>query len=275
MRTHIDWLTFTMTPEYPDDTHEGYAQALERAFTSMFGNDLTSKAFGGTWERRERSRAPYVDAWSMNNDTVTLFASPMLTHCCIEISGKGCEALIAKGLLQQALKCAKDRVTRIDIASDIETDVKPREFVEQTTSKRMRSGGYQVSDKGETCYVGSQKSDRYARVYRYNPPHPRGHLLRVEHVFRRDYARQVVKAVLASGEDAVAAAAGKAFGWAHNVWHSEGANEDAIMDIVGAQRGGKNTIGWLVTSVAPAIKRLVADGTIRDPERFFEAHFLP
>lgn len=227
----------------------------------------------GEAKQRERSRAPYTYAWEWKATNVVIFASPTLSHFTVEISGQGCEHLIRVGAMQKVIAAVADRVTRIDIASDIETDVKPLDFVEKVKHKRMRASGYQKSESGETCYVGSQKSDRYARVYRYNDPHPRKHLLRVEHVFRREAAKLVCGAVRNKGIDSVTEAAGAIFGWCHSTWEL-GDNIGIDISPVKAERNGGKTVNWLLTAVAPAFKRLVADGTIQNPQEFLSAYFL-
>jgi len=273
MRTHIDWITFTMGMAYADESDDAYANAIAYGFEDMFGRELLAEAFGGNWVKNERSRAPYTDAWSIQNGFITLFASPNLTHCCVEISGQGCEALIAKDLLHKVLELCADRVTRIDVASDIETTVKPTEFVSQMNHERMRTSGHVVSDTGETFYVGSQKSDRYARVYRYNEPHPRSHMLRIEHVFRREYAKVVARKITSAGTEAVAKSAGEAFGWAHESWKPE-ATQDVDLSVVKAESTMGGTVFWLIKSVAPAFKKLVAKGIIPNPEQFLRDYFL-
>jgi len=279
MRTHIDWLTFTMTMRYDsqisDDRSlaEVYADTMEKTWMATFPPALLALAFGGEWDKQERSRAPYTDAWTLKNAGVTLFASPSLTHCCVEISGSGCERLIEQGSMQDVLQSVHERVTRIDIASDIQTTTEPKEFVAITSHERMRASGYQNSDSGQTCYVGSQKSDRYARVYRYNAPHPRAHLLRIEHVFRRDYAKKVAAECLENDLADIADAAGRAFGWSHPTWQTSG---DVAVDlsIVSAERNAGKTIYWMVNSVAPAFRRLCEDGVITNPEEFIRQYFL-
>jgi len=259
---------------YNDDLENPYASAIETAFHVTFGVDLVKAVFGGAWRKGEKSRAPYTDVWTDPEGGITLYASPNLVHCCVEISGQGCEKIIQQERMYDVLgKCA-DRTTRIDIATDIETSTPPAEFVSIVSHDRMRASGYQKSETGETCYVGSKKSDRYARVYRYFAPHPRSHLLRIEHVFRRKYAKSVAAAILGTSVEGAAAAAGKAFGWAHSEWRLD-IRETPDISIVAAERGGSSTVAWLVRSVAPAIRRLIADGTIRDPDEFFERYFKP
>jgi hypothetical protein len=279
MRTHVDWITFTMTMRYQSSypetfsTADVYAKAMEDTWEENFDRELLAEAFGGSWMKNEFSRAPYVDAWQLPDRGITLFASPTLNHCCVEISGQGCETLIAKGLLNQVLQHVHSRVTRVDLASDIETQIKPSEFVEKRTHKRMQSDGYQNSKTGETCYIGSQKSDRYARVYRYNNPHPRAHLLRIEHVFRKAYAKKVAESILKDGIGNVVSAARDAFGWEHPVWEM-GGDGGSDISIIKEKRATGKTVFWLVNSVAPAFRRLCEDGTISDPEAFIRAYFL-
>lgn len=274
MRTHIDWLTFTMPMVYDDVTAEAYASAVDNAFSSTFNSETLKTAFGGHWKKNEKSRAPYVDAWKLGDGGTTLFASPNLSHCCIEISGGGCERLIKAKILDTVLAAVCERTTRIDMATDIETGTSPTEFTAVTTHERMRASGYQKSETGETCYVGSQKSDRYARVYRYTEPHPRANLLRIEHVFRRDYAKVVARACTGTMLENVAKSAGEAFGWAHRDWNIEATSTPDI-SITAPEKAAGKTVSWLVRSAAPAIQRLITDGTIRDPQAFFEAYFLP
>jgi len=259
---------------YQSEAREDYAYAIQSGLLAIFSDDLVRTVFGGAWAHEKRSRAPYKDTWMDAEAGISVYASPNLTHATIEISGSGCEKLIESGNIGAILGSCYERVTRIDVATDIETSTTPSEFVFFLTHERMRASGYQKSETGETCYIGSKKSDRYARVYRYYAPHPRSHLLRIEHVFRREYAKSVAKAVLDTSAEGVAEAAGKAFGWGHVDWQP-GAAQHADISIVAAERGQSSTVTWLVRSVAPAIKRLIADGTIKDADAFFETYFKP
>jgi len=279
MRSHIDWLTFTMVPRYGTfdneemSVGEDYAAAIEQAWIATFDPDTLGGAFGGEWEKQEKSRAPYTDAWTQKERGLSLYAGISLNHCCVEISGQGCEILIQNGLMESVLSSVQERVTRIDIACDIQTQLQPSLFVAETKHKRMRSSGYQKSASGETCYVGSRTSDRFARVYRYSEPHPRAHLLRVEHVFHKAYAKKVAEAILSDGVNSVARSAGEAFGWNHDVWDPS-SNWVPDISIVSAERNAGKTVFWLVNSVAPSFKRLCESGVILDPEAFLKQFFL-
>lgn len=274
MRNHVDWLTFTIPMVYFGTEDDAYASAINNGFTDLFGDALRDMWLAGAWQSQERSRAPYSDAWVMQGDGITLFASPNLTHACVEVSGQGCERLIKLGVLNDVISACTERITRIDIACDIETTTKPQEFVKVLSHARMRTSGQVVSDTGETCYVGSQKSERYARVYRYNKPHPRSHLLRIEHVFRKEYAKKVAAALVSEGMAGVAAAAGNVFGWSHEIWQPA-VIQSAEISVVYEHRTTGKTVFWLVNSCASAFKRLCADGTISDPEEFLKRYFMP
>jgi len=279
MRTHVDWLTFTMIPRYGTydasnmTVGEDYATAIEHAWIETFDAETLAGAFGGKWEKQEKSRAPYTDAWSLAGQGIVLYAGVSLNHCCVEISGSGCEILIEANLLERIIMAVQERITRIDIASDIETQIRPTEFVAALKHNRMRSSGHQLSASGETCYVGSRKSERYARVYRYFAPHPRAAYLRVEHVFRGDYASDVAYSVNNFSLANVACAAGEAFGWAHDTWKPD-CEEEVDLSIVKAERTSGSTIYWMMKQVAPAFKRLCAEGIITDPEKFLQDYFI-
>lgn len=274
MRTHIDWLTFTIPMVYASEENNDYAMAVQAGLLALFPDNLVKTVFNGAWSHEKRSRAPYKDTWMDAEAGISVYASPNLTHATVEISGTGCEKLIANGTISEILRGAHERITRIDVATDIETSTTPSEFVFFTSHDRMRASGFQKSETGETCYAGSKKSDRYARVYRYFPPHPRSHLLRIEHVFRRQYGKVVAKGLLESSLESIAEAAGKAFGWSHVDWKPEAA-QHADISIVKPERAAGNTVTWLVRSVAPAIRRLIADGTIKNPDEFFDTYFKP
>jgi len=274
MRSHIDWLTFTLTPRWMEQTADDhYSAQLANALFYDLGADVAGGVFAGEWEKLEHGRAPYKDAWTIAASGITIFATEGLHHFCVEISGAGCERLLEIQAMRGLLEKVRERVTRIDIACDIETATRPPDFVAVVNKKRMRSSGYQKSAQGETCYVGSKTSDRYARVYRYEEPHPRAALLRVEHVFRREQAKTIAAGICEHGVDECARAAGEVFGWAHQNWQPD-LRGDFVAPSVSAERKGGGSVFWMVNQVAPAFKRLVETGVIKDPDDFIAKYFL-
>jgi len=273
MSAKIDWLSWSMPLVLSTHTDESYALSIERAFHDMFGVRVTAETLGGRWEPRERGRAPYKDGWEKPDAGLTMFASRDLNHMTVEASGRGCDWLREQGVMNTVLACAASRMTRVDIAVDIECDVDPADFAKEKTNGRIEATGDYVSSSGRTFYVGSQKSERFARVYRYNAPHPRSHLLRVEMVFRREHAKMVAKRLCEVDEDSVASEAGSYYGWLHEAW-AYAASDTSKITPVSAERNAGKTVFWLVNTVAPSFRRLVEQGVITDPVSFIQEYFL-
>jgi len=273
MRVHIDWLSFTVRPVYLSEHEGSVADAVIEGLNYLLGRELYAGVIPTDFALRERSRAPYNVAWESKGASITVFASATLDHFTVEISGQGCEIIHHNELMNELLTAVHDHVTRIDIACDIETSTKPGEFVALKSHERMRASGSQRSETGETEYVGSQKSDRYARIYRYNEPHPRSHLLRIEHVFRRDHAKVVSRECSSGGLRDIAYNAGNAFGWMHPDWQPKTSNHIDLSPVSG-DRKGNNTLFWMVNTVAPAFRRLAKNGVISDPLQFLTNYFL-
>jgi len=191
----------------------------------------------------------------------------------VEFSGQGCTRLIERSLMDDVLVHVADRVTRIDVATDIKTDTMPEEFVAAGYSERFGTVGMFNSPTGQTAYIGSMKSERFARVYRYAEPHPRAGLLRIECVSRRDHAKAVASAILTAGEASTAATLGEVYGWQHAAWTPDAA-ADADISVARPEKAAGGTLFWLMRSAAPAFKRLVQEGVIDNPVDFLEKYFL-
>lgn len=203
-----------------------------------------------------------------------IWFGPTASEILVEVTGQGCEWLRQRNLLEIMIIKMRNRTTRLDVATDFNTDVTPSEFVDAGHSGRFRSHGFQTSESGETHYIGSRTSDRYAKVYRYAPPHPRSQLLRVEHTFKKDYAKVASNYLEQHGLIALAESAGTTWEWGHCLWSDTMKTTEKIPGYKQETKAGK-TLRWILTQVAPAIKKLIEDGTIPDPQRFFEEHFMP
>lgn len=265
METHIDWLAWTVVfsdsgiPETGwkwDDVQWHIAQSL--------GANITASFEGEGWEAGA-GRPPYAYSFRSSSRGVTVFWSGKVSHALIEVSGLGMSVLRQQGLETEALNVASARCTRIDVATDIPTSIEPLEFASQRAAGRTKARGSYVSKMGQTEYIGSRQSERYARVYRYSPPHPRSHLLRVEHECKGDTAKAVCAAILREGVSVVQRDLGNRFGWLHPAWEPE-AQTLATFGLPAKHREGAKTELWLRTQVAAAFKKLVADGIITDPE---------
>jgi len=264
MHLQIDWLSFTLPIKPIDSSRLDLQQTNIRQALRQFGQFYDAAIVPSI------SRKPYSLGFALFPGC-WLFAGNY-DHAAIDISGQGCAAL-GGDLMIDILKRAGDRVTRIDLAADMACNTKPTTFVEYSDAKRIRSRSEVVSPKGHTVYIGSPKSDRYARVYRYAEPHPRAAYLRCEMVFRRKQAKQVASYIAENGLLAGFTAFSGKFGWQHPSWVLENA-ETPAQPRIERNRSDDKTMRWLIEAAAPAFKRLVESGAIQEPMIFLEENFL-
>lgn len=210
---------------------------------------------------RSKGRAPYGIAWQHPTGGITIFYHVSLPHALVEISGKGCDFLTEKSSLEKVMTVVAHRVTRVDIACDMLTSTDPFEFVNAGKPNRFKSYANMSSESGDTCYVGSRSSNRYARVYRYNPPHERSHFLRCEFVIKAADAKMVVKRILETSVRSIAATFGDTFGWSHETWEID-ASESAELAVYRPERHEGKTLFWLADTIAPLLARLHNEGII-------------
>lgn len=176
----------------------------------------------------------------------------------IEIEGTGVQNLRQDKLLKRIIKNYGQYLTRIDIATDWETDVSPREFSDYREANRFKAHTEITSDTGETCYVGSKESDRYARTYRYSEPHPRHKLLRCEFVLRDGNAKQFATMLQTERLSSLTGKLFRTFGFCHRLIIDHKQSEA----LRSAPRAGNmgSTERWLFTQVLPACKKMIDAG---------------
>lgn len=273
MHTQIDWLSFTIPHDkLPDGAGEALYDEVQKMEWKWLPGTLRSRLESCDWTEGKR-RAPYSHCAACEEAGLRIYFGGGLTHTLYEFSGVGCAWLRLRGLESDLLFEVASRVTRLDIASDIETALAPRDFVASGVAGRMKSRGSFTSETGDTEYIGSQKSERFARVYRYAPPHPRADLLRIEHVLRRDYAKQAASWIVAHGVSYVQKQIGQGFAWEHPIWQPDEADVEPLK-VPRGERRMNGTLRWLIKSAAPAFRKLVAQGLIENPEEFLKEFFL-
>lgn len=182
-------------------------------------------------------------------------------HVLIEMPGTACADARDRGQLADILLDAAARCTRLDVAVDIPGDVSPSDFVAAGYNQRFKAKATLVSDSGVTEYVGSMKSDRFARVYKYAPPHPRAGTMRVEHVFRKEYAKEAVGMLAQQDILFLAAACGNTFGWQHPAWVPALLTNGKVK----SSRADKHEPGrlrWLYGVCLPAIAKAHREGLL-------------
>jgi len=183
----------------------------------------------------------------------------------IEISGRGCNACdiishMATVHRGRAGHFRFIRFTRIDIAKDYETNESPFDAVSKLgINARIKSRNVNNSKTGQTFYVGSRRSDRFLRVYRYWPPHPRSDYLRFEYQYNKGIADKIASQLLDDGhspDSIYNASMRKTFDNAPD-YHTPSADVSR-----NHERSKSSTLNWIYTQVAPALATLLDEGEI-------------
>lgn len=176
----------------------------------------------------------------------------------IQISGKGMELLRNDNGDTQLLMDWKERLTRLDIATDIICDLEAEDIAKCRGNSRLKDGGHHPSDTGITWYIGSRKSDRFCRVYRYDPPLPRSDRVRVEFQLNDEQAKHAAQVILdtdlLSYRDALFSLAG----FNHPVLGRSNSTPRATSAPRLASKGG--TVQWLHKAVLPALRKSAENG---------------
>lgn len=207
-----------------------------------------------------KGRKPYKHHIHDPKGGWSYFYSDTLPHSVLEFTGRGCDQLTAWESMIPLMRDFGHRCTRIDIAVDFLTDTTPKEFLSTYNKGRFKSDGHINTDSGLTEYVGSQKSGRYARVYKYLPPHPRSPYLRIEHVSREEWAKATCAAVVRDGVKAVAQSLGETFRWTSPLWDEVGVEGASEIQVPTNSRTPA-TDNWLLKQVLPAIQKLHEAGS--------------
>jgi hypothetical protein len=269
---HVDWFSTSLACDFGDEALiSGVPQGGREAATT-FVAVLPPSLLGLHSPQPVAPRAPYRYAYQCENSAARYSWHPDGDHVHIELPGRACLTAEKEGDLFETLKAYGKLATRIDIACDIQTKTQPSVFCSAGYSRRFSSYSIFSSDSGETVYVGSMSSERFARVYRYNPPHPRSHLLRIEYVFRKEYAPGVIDLLLREGYRGFLRSITDVFRWVHadwdiNLW--EGAAAALSRGYV-PERHASRTLLWLETVCCPAIVRLTESGEIRNLEAWLD-----
>lgn len=261
MQTHLDWVSWTLeTKQEPVDQHQ--LKTFARVQIHGIGEEHYDYLFDGQTFGRIPGRAPYRLCLERDDKAFRVYGGSPTGTILYELTGTGCAGLHDLDSAGLFISPIRDRVTRLDIATDIRTSTTPTEFTDSMFHQRFRSKSVITSDTGETVYVGSPKSGRFCRVYRYNPPHPRSVLLRVEFVFRGKLAKSTAVYLLQqTDKQTMVAALGNTFGFSHDDWKPSVETDEKLIAPT-SSKDEQDTLMWLYKQVVPAMKRLIASGTL-------------
>jgi DNA relaxase NicK len=259
MDTKIDYLAFTvgthpLPKELTDDVQDYVMSAFANCGVAGAWADLSKLEWEVTpargfyrWCAREKSMSMSISWGDTNN------------HIYVQFPGLACEFLRDREILDAIIAANSERMSRIDFATDIECSTGVDEFARARGNNRIKTEGGFRSEQGDTYYLGSRTSDRFARVYRYHPPHPRARWLRIEIELKHDAARKAAALYLHSGLLPTAQAAHLVFSWQHPTWQPL-AEQASVLRTQRYDREGSTEVRWLLTAVLPALKKYQSTG---------------
>lgn len=252
---------FSFTAELPGNmkfsTEDPQVIATALALSSL-GGEICPLVVNDIWEIYKGGRI-YVWRCQQPDSGLSLSFDVAKPYFTIEFGGSACDFIRDCDLLDIILKLGQPRCTRIDLAVDIDTDDRPIDFLRNGYNSTIKSHSDIISEAGETKYVGSWNSERFARVYKYNHPNPRSHLLRVEHVHKGDWAKAYALACVEHGVAAACVAAGTHYQWSSNLWDTSALEIPVVRNPrITPSQAGKYL--WLVKQVAPAIRKAREEG---------------
>lgn len=178
----------------------------------------------------------------------------------VQFSGQGCQFLRDNNLLEGVLHAWLDRITRIDIALDFQSSADPEDVARSISNQRFKTDSHEKSNTGTTWYVGSYKSDRFARVYRYTDELARGNTLRIEYQFSDGQARHAAASCLDEGILSVASKLHNLYGWKHPDCAMEYGNSKFQSAPRPKTRAGKEL--WLKKQVIPSLIKEAMNGNV-------------
>lgn len=264
MLCQIDWYSFTL-PTYTPITGLGI-EALRQAYFAFAPVHLAwilpDEDFG--WEIHP-GRGFYKVRYQDNRTHISVSWGSVNPHVFVELDGQSCAYLREKGVLSSIIDRTRESATRVDCSVDFETDVRPKEFAEYVGNERITARGFMVSESGETAYVGARQSFRFARVYRFNQPHPRAHLLRVEAEYKGGAARALLQQTQDPDVVALVLSAHAYFSWTHPLW----VNSTPIalkVKLPVRDKAGTGNVRWLIRVAFPALLKANREGLIDLPQ---------
>lgn len=267
----VDWVSFSFQSTTTDQVYDGWFDDV--LYDLEKKSETASALLHADEPKLGGGRRPYSESYG--NRFCTLYFSPVMEWSLFEISGTGCALLEEYHVLNQLISDTRDRITRIDIATDLlvgETN-RVQQFINAGYSDRFKSKSHVSSTSGETYYIGSRQSERLCRVYQYNAPHPRHQNLRVEIELKGDRAKQCAGLLLEKSVEQVADALADVYQFESPLWSHRSSHNVTFEAIRGKQQQNA-TVAWFHRQVVPAFHRMVDEGQIDDPIQWLMDVFI-
>lgn len=268
----VDWLSFSIPQsEYKasdDEVFSGYAAMRFQVLRAL--QALPQSLREGLVLLPVSPRSPFQWAHQCSESNLRISGGGNLDYVHIEMPGKACAYAREVKVLDQMLYVWKNNASRLDIAIDIECDLDPTDVARWSQNKKIKTRSQFISDTGTTAYLGSVKSDKFTRIYRYNEGHERSHLLRFEFVFRDKLAKGAIHALKEQGLPTLAKSlyAGLEI---HQTLLDEAveslSKDDTHISLYPDRRKGETEL-WIEKQVVPALLRLEREGVILSASEF-------
>ena len=274
----LDWAAFTVPIEFTEKQpgENAFQKRIQRVVDKL-AEWLPDVLVHSTENLSvTTSQRPYRRAWKCPNMGWVINADWKRKECLIVFNGSACEQLRKVGGLahKQVLLMVAESGTRLDLATDIETMMDIKEIEVAGWTERISSTSYITSSSGDTLYVGSRKSEACARIYRYRDPHPRAHLMRVEHELKQGRARAVASIAALHGIEAAQLSVASRFDYKHHALLDRFTGETYKIETEAHKKDKAKTEIWLMTQCAPAFQKLVKEGVIDDPKAWVKKYML-
>lgn len=269
----VDWLTWTMPYKWLTDDALRYDvdSANSEALANLCDVIPEYAVISQDWNFSVPQR-PYTQAFVCAVTGIKMHVAKYRRECLFTADGTACGRLHDAGLIGAFVHVASETCTRIDIAIDTKTEVRPNEIAKHGYSKRIKTYSEVVKQSGETCYIGSRTSDVMCRVYRYNKPHPRHKLLRFEFEIKGDTAKAVSQQIVVDGIHKVARGIGQRFEFSHPIAVAALSGSAVTVRTEPHKKSAAKTELWLIKTAVPAFHRLVSEGVIDDPKAWIEKY---
>ena len=217
------------------------------------------------FERRVEvpARRPYICTLTHWESGARMYYHPKMSHVLFDLPGKACQWVREKTSMTTLLDVVKHRLTRLDVALDIETDLTPSDLACVAEATTTRGKIEITSDAGDTFYIGSPKSG-HVKIYKHNDPQSKSEVLRVQFVARRGVAKTLAKNICNNGLQAVGQSLMSKYSLASvfEFEEEDPSTPEEDPSIQAESREHAKTLLWLNKQVAPTLVRLARAGAL-------------
>lgn len=255
----IDWISLTIPTNAPfvggsDMVFQGVLELAVMVLPDVFA----PISIIGEWEVQQ-GRGVYQFARMHTKTKIRLSFGDVNADIYLEISGQACDSIRGFTTLEKIFQAEDIRLSRVDLACDYETDLSVDLIIGKGYKATFKSRADWRTEDGDTTYIGSRKSERMLRVYRYHKPHPRSHLLRCEVELKGDAAKAIGRRIIASGETQACADALAIFDLQHELIR-ESIPTASPLRAAGSDKAKKGTARWFLKQVKPALLKAHKNG---------------